>query len=134
MLPAPVHAPDRATPNRLTNPARTRPGVGSGWPPASPSSASICWSWVRAPGPVNAIGTPTKTSSCMSSGVRWCSSPMLAKLIDTGDCAGFKAGASDGHHLQNRGGATALILEVGTRGSGEPHAEYPDIDLRVGAA
>ena len=52
-------------------------------------------------------------------------------VLETGDCAGFKAGERDGHHLQNRGEATALILEVGTRGSGEPHAEYPDIDLRV---
>jgi uncharacterized cupin superfamily protein len=36
-------------------------------------------------------------------------------ILDTGDCAGFKAGERDGHHLQNRGEATALILEVGTR-------------------
>ena len=54
-------------------------------------------------------------------------------VLQTGDCAGFKAGDSDGHHLQNRGEATALILEVGTRSSGEPRAEYPDIDLRVTA-
>jgi uncharacterized cupin superfamily protein len=54
-------------------------------------------------------------------------------MLDTGDCAGFKAGERDGHHLQNRGEATALILEVGTRGPAEPHAEYPDIDLRVTA-
>ncbi|MBV8092145.1 MAG: cupin domain-containing protein [Acetobacteraceae bacterium] len=54
-------------------------------------------------------------------------------VLNTGDCTGFKAGERDGHHLQNRGEATALILEVGTRGSGEPHAEYPDIDLRVNA-
>ena len=46
-------------------------------------------------------------------------------VLDTGDCAGFKAGESDGHHLQNRGGATALILEVGTRGSGEPMPNSP---------
>jgi pimeloyl-ACP methyl ester carboxylesterase len=43
MLLAPVRAPDRAIPSRSTNPARTRPGVGSGWPPALPNSASICW-------------------------------------------------------------------------------------------
>jgi hypothetical protein len=34
-------------------------------------------------------------------------------VLDTGDCAGFKAGEPDGHHLQNRGEATAMILEVG---------------------
>jgi uncharacterized cupin superfamily protein len=54
-------------------------------------------------------------------------------VLNTGDCAGFKAGECNGHHLQNRGEATALVLEVGTRGQGEPHAEYPDIDLRVTA-
>jgi uncharacterized cupin superfamily protein len=54
-------------------------------------------------------------------------------ILDTGDCAGFKAGDSDGHHLQNRGQSIALILEVGTRSLGEPHAEYPDIDLQVNA-
>jgi len=52
-------------------------------------------------------------------------------VLQTGDCAGFKAGESDGHHLQNPGEATALILEVSTRAPAEPHAEYPDIDLRV---
>ena len=54
-------------------------------------------------------------------------------VLHTGDCAGFKAGERDGRHLQNRGEAIALILEVGTRGAGEPHAEYPEIDLRVNA-
>jgi uncharacterized cupin superfamily protein len=54
-------------------------------------------------------------------------------MLDTGDCAGFRAGMRDGHPLQNRGTATALILEVGTRGPAEPHAEYPDIDLRATA-
>ena len=59
---------------------------------------------------------------------------MLAKPCSTPAIApGFKAGERDGHHLQNRGEATALILEVGTRGPAEPHAEYPDIDLRVTA-
>jgi uncharacterized cupin superfamily protein len=52
-------------------------------------------------------------------------------LLETGDCAGFKAGDRDGHHLQNGAETTALILKVGTRHPGEPHAEYSDIDLRV---
>ena len=54
-------------------------------------------------------------------------------VLDTGDCAGFKAGECNGHHVQNRGEATAVVLEIGTRGQSEPHAEYPDIDLRVTA-
>ena len=45
-------------------------------------------------------------------------------MLDTGDCAGFKAGTRDGHHLQNRGEATALILEVGTRGPAEPQRAH----------
>src|SRR6201988_2429557 len=32
----------------------------------------------------------------------------------TGDCAGFQAGVADGHHLQNRSGKEAVLLEVGT--------------------
>jgi uncharacterized cupin superfamily protein len=50
------------------------------------------------------------------------------EVLKRGDCAGFKAGDEDGHHLQNRSGADALILEVGTRVEGD-RACYPDIDL-----
>jgi uncharacterized cupin superfamily protein len=50
------------------------------------------------------------------------------EVLKAGDCAGFKAGEENGHHLQNRSGADALILEVGTRGEGDG-ASYPDIDL-----
>lgn len=52
-------------------------------------------------------------------------------LLREGDCAGFRAGEPDGHHLQNRGAETALILEIGTAGPAEMRAEYPDIDLRA---
>ena len=50
------------------------------------------------------------------------------EILRAGDCAGFKAGDADGHHLQNRSGADALLLEVGTRVAGDG-AEYPGIDL-----
>jgi len=40
-------------------------------------------------------------------------------------------GQCNGHHLQNRAASTALILESARGGQGNPHAEYPDIDLRV---
>src|SRR5579885_2468584 len=33
------------------------------------------------------------------------------EILKAGDCAGFKAGERDGHHLQNRSGAEALLLE-----------------------
>ena len=37
------------------------------------------------------------------------------ELLRSGDCAGFKAGVKDGHHLQNRSARDAVLLEVGTR-------------------
>ena len=51
------------------------------------------------------------------------------ELLHAGDCAGFKAGVADAHHLQNRSGREALILEVGTRNPDGDGAHYPDIDL-----
>ena len=50
------------------------------------------------------------------------------EILKAGDCAGFKAGDPDGHHLQNRSGADTTILEIGTRVPGEA-AYYPGIDL-----
>ena len=50
------------------------------------------------------------------------------EILKPGDCAGFKAGDKDGHHLQNRGTADALLLEVGTRVT-DDGGEYPDIDM-----
>jgi uncharacterized cupin superfamily protein len=52
-------------------------------------------------------------------------------VLHGGDCAGFAAGEADGHHLQNRGTETVLVLEIGTAGSPDWHTEYPDIDLRA---
>ena len=50
------------------------------------------------------------------------------EILKAGDCAGFKAGDKDGHHLQNRGPADALVLEIGTRTKSD-RGEYSDIDL-----
>jgi uncharacterized cupin superfamily protein len=50
------------------------------------------------------------------------------EILTAGDCAGFKAGDKDGHHLQNRSGADALLLEIGTRVA-DDGGEYPDIDM-----
>jgi uncharacterized cupin superfamily protein len=52
------------------------------------------------------------------------------EILRAGDCAGFKAGIKDGHHLQNRSAQDALVLEVGSRRPAEDAGEYPDIDLR----
>ena len=37
------------------------------------------------------------------------------ETLRAGDCAGFKAGVKDGHHLQNRSQTDVVVLEVGSR-------------------
>jgi uncharacterized cupin superfamily protein len=53
------------------------------------------------------------------------------EILRAGECAGFAAGVADGHHLQNRSTADALILEIGSRRQGEDETTYPDIDLKA---
>ena len=51
-------------------------------------------------------------------------------VLRTGDCAGFKAGVQNGHKIENRSGAEAVLLEVGTRSpAGADACDYPDIDM-----
>lgn len=50
------------------------------------------------------------------------------ELLRAGDAAGFKAGDGDGHCLQNRSGAEALVLEIGARVDDDA-AHYSDIDM-----
>jgi uncharacterized cupin superfamily protein len=52
------------------------------------------------------------------------------ELMRAGDCAGFKAGVQDGHHLLNRSSRDAVVLEVGARKLQQDEGEYSDIDLR----
>src|SRR5207302_3322100 len=40
------------------------------------------------------------------------------ELLRAGDAAGFKANDGDGHHLQNRSGQDAVVLEIGSRVTG----------------
>jgi len=56
------------------------------------------------------------------------------EVLRAGDCAGFKAGVANGHHLQNRSTRTAVVLEIGSRHPDEDIVDYPDIDLRWSAA
>jgi uncharacterized cupin superfamily protein len=49
-------------------------------------------------------------------------------VLGPGDCAGFKAGAPNGHQLVNRSQHDARYLEIGTRAATE-RAHYPDVDL-----
>jgi uncharacterized cupin superfamily protein len=50
------------------------------------------------------------------------------ELLRSGDSAGFKAGDTDGHCLQNRSTADAVVLEIGTRTANNA-AYYSDIDM-----
>ena len=53
-----------------------------------------------------------------------------AEILRAGDCAGFKAGDEDGHHLQNRSNADVTFIEMGTRVSGDG-THYSDIDMTI---
>lgn len=55
------------------------------------------------------------------------------QVLTAGDCAGFPAGEPNGHHLQNRSGREAVLLEVGSRRTDDT-CEYPDIDMAMDAA
>lgn len=50
-------------------------------------------------------------------------------VLRAGDCAGFPAGDRNGHCLQNRSDADAVLLVAGSRDSAD-WGEYPDIDMR----
>jgi uncharacterized cupin superfamily protein len=52
------------------------------------------------------------------------------EILRAGDCAGFKAGEEDGHHLQNNSSADVTFLEMGTRLPSDG-AYYSDIDMMV---
>ena len=51
------------------------------------------------------------------------------QLLRAGDCAGFPAGAPNGHHLQNRSTQEAVVLEIGSRRPDADPVDYPGIDL-----
>jgi uncharacterized cupin superfamily protein len=51
------------------------------------------------------------------------------QMLRPGDCAGFPAGAPNGHHIQNRSDRELVLLEVGSRRPDEDACDYPDIDM-----
>ena len=51
--------------------------------------------------------------------------------LTPGMCAGFPAGAADGHHFLNRSDKDALMLVVGDRQAAD-ECHYPDVDLFLG--
>jgi uncharacterized cupin superfamily protein len=56
------------------------------------------------------------------------------EVLHPGDCAAFLPGNADGHHLQNRSGATARVLEIGSAGLKSDATFYPDVDLHANAS
>jgi uncharacterized cupin superfamily protein len=56
------------------------------------------------------------------------------EILRTGDCAAFLPGHRDGHHLQNRSGAPARVLEIGSASLRNDRGHYPDVDLESSAA
>ena len=50
------------------------------------------------------------------------------EVLRAGDCAAFRRGDPDGHHLVNRSGLTAKVLEIGTADP-DDRCTYSDIDM-----
>ena len=50
------------------------------------------------------------------------------EVLSSGDAAGFKAGESNGHCLQNHSKSDVLVLEIGTRVA-DDSGHYLDIDM-----
>jgi uncharacterized cupin superfamily protein len=50
------------------------------------------------------------------------------ETLRSGDCAAFRSGDPDGHHLVNRSGRPARVLEIGTTDPRD-RCTYPDIDM-----
>jgi uncharacterized cupin superfamily protein len=55
------------------------------------------------------------------------------EVLKSGDCAGFRAGDGDGHHLQNRSDRDARVLEIGSRREDDV-CYYSDIDMQARGA
>lgn len=51
------------------------------------------------------------------------------EVMRAGDCAGFAAGDTNGHHLINRSEAEAVVLEIGTDHPADDVCTYSDIDM-----
>jgi uncharacterized cupin superfamily protein len=50
------------------------------------------------------------------------------ELLRAGECAAFRRGEPDGHHLVNRSGRSAKVLEIGNSDR-QDRCVYPDIDM-----
>jgi uncharacterized cupin superfamily protein len=50
------------------------------------------------------------------------------ETLRAGDCAAFRSGDADGHHLVNKSGRQTKVLEIGTSDP-QDCCTYPDIDM-----
>jgi uncharacterized cupin superfamily protein len=50
------------------------------------------------------------------------------ETLRAGECAAFRSGGPDGHHLVNRSGRTVRVLEIGITDP-QDRCTYPDIDM-----
>jgi uncharacterized cupin superfamily protein len=50
------------------------------------------------------------------------------EILRAGDCAAFRHGDSEGHHLINKSGRAARVLEIGNSDSRDV-CTYPDVDM-----
>ena len=50
------------------------------------------------------------------------------EILHPGDCAAFRRGDPDGHHLVNKSGRPASVLEIGNSDP-QDRCTYPDIDM-----
>ena len=50
------------------------------------------------------------------------------EVLRAGDCAAFRRGEADGHHLINRSGRPVKVLEIGNADPSD-RCVYPDIDM-----
>jgi uncharacterized cupin superfamily protein len=50
------------------------------------------------------------------------------EILRAGDCAAFRRSEADGHHLVNKSGLPARVLEIGNSDSRD-RCTYPDIDM-----
>jgi uncharacterized cupin superfamily protein len=53
------------------------------------------------------------------------------EILRAGDCAAFRRGDPDGHHLVNRSNRPARVLEIGNSAA-QDCCTYPDIDMIAG--
>lgn len=64
-------------------------------------------------------------------GELWLVTDAGEEILGPGDCAAFKAGDPNGHHLVNRSERSAKVLEIGNSDPRD-RCVYPDIDLVAG--